>query len=106
MQGYARVCVGVWIGRTAMAWTCWTTYLEYVPSPHTWTRAPRLQVWVSAAIKFSYHNSDPRTQSSFYLVVSFLHPTLSHFCIRANPPGPTNHDGSVGVCFPGADLEG
>jgi hypothetical protein len=74
--------------------------------PHTWTRAPRLQVWVSAAIKFSYHNSDPRTQSSFYLVVSFLHPTLSHFCIRANPPGPTNHDGSVGVCFPGADLEG
>ena len=48
----------------------------------------------------------PTYSIQLIFVVSFFAPTLSHFCIRANPPGPTNHDGSVGVCFPGADLEG
>jgi hypothetical protein len=56
--------------------------------PHTWTRAPRLQVWVSAAIKFSYHNSDPRTPPSLYLVVSFLHPTVVSFLHSRQPTRP------------------
>ena len=68
--------------------------------PHTWTRAPRLQVWVSAAIKFSYHNSDPRTQSSLYVLSHFCIPRCLIFAFAPTHPAPPTTMAASVCAFP------